>query len=69
MTTNNRQQPCLKCGNKFRTIKVGLTQNRIKKQRWFCYACRRQFQTEINPNSHQTMNSSGITVEDEITRK
>jgi len=69
-STKSRLQPCPKCGSKYRTIKVGVTQNKIKKQKWFCYACRRQFLTEMNHHpSARTMNSSGITAEQEMMKE
>lgn len=52
--------PCKKCGKSSRTIKVGVTQTRTKKQKWFCYSCRRQFTTEITNPKAQTMNSSNV---------
>ena len=68
--TTNKAQTCPKCGSKYRTIKVGLTQNKIKKQKWFCYACRRQFTTEVNTHpTARTMNSSGVTAEQEMQKE
>jgi transposase-like protein len=66
--TNKHLVECPNCKTTSRIIKVGLTQNRIAKQRYFCYKCRKQFTTPIGTSTkpHHINNSSGVKPEDEI---
>ena len=38
---------CPICNDNSRVIKVGKTNTRIQKQKYFCHTCRRQFSREI----------------------
>jgi len=65
----NPNKPCPHCGIKNRAIKVGKTQTKIKKQKYFCYACRKQFTEEITNPRAPVMNSSGVTAKEEMNKE
>lgn len=69
MTNNKQNHECPNCGVKNRSIKVGKTQTKIKKQKYFCYACRKQYTGPITDPRAPVMNSSGVTAEQELSEE
>jgi len=55
-------KPCPRC-NKSRVIKLGLTQQRVPKQKYYCHKCRQTF-TGIYDGSAFITNSSNVTEEE-----
>ena len=53
---------CPRC-DKSRVIKLGLTQQKVRKQKYYCYKCGRTFTGEYQGGPFIT-NSSNITEED-----
>jgi transposase-like protein len=58
--TDKKMVVCPKCKTKSRIIKVGLTQTKVAKQRYFCYSCRKQFVGPVSPHKNYHTNTSGV---------
>jgi len=48
---------------------VGLTQTKVRKQKYYCYGCGKQHYGPITNPRAPVMNSSGITAQEEMNKE
>jgi transposase-like protein len=58
---------CPKCGRQ-RTIRMGLTQSKVTKQRYWCYTCKKLFYGPYQYRAPKT-NASGTSDEEVLKEK